>query len=141
MKKTTKGDSLITGKRGEYKVIGKLMEKGFLVYVPVVDVEGVDCIVKNRNGRLIQIQIKTRNKNEEDIAKNFVVKNLKEHRDFFICCYFINTDDLWVIPSFVFRKESIANAKGHSVLSMSGNKEYKLAHYKDDLGIGLLRRD
>ena len=135
-----KGESIITGKRGEYKVIGKLMEKGFLVYVPVVDVEGVDCIIKNEKGRLIQIQIKTRNKTFEDDAKDFIVNHLKPDRDFFICCYFLNTSDLWVVPSFVFQKECIVNAKGQSVVSMSINKQIKLAYYKDDLGLNLLRK-
>ena len=136
-----KGESQITGKRGEYRVIGKLMEKGFLVYVPVVDVEGVDCIIKNEKGRLIQLQIKTRNRTSQDVAKNFVVNRLNTNRDFFICCHFLNSDDLWVVPSLVFAKESVINGKGQSVLSMSRNKEYKLARYKDDLGINLLRKN
>jgi len=136
-----KGENIITGKRGEYKVIGKLMEKGFLVYIPVVDVEGVDCIIKNEKGRLIQIQIKTRNKTAEDDAKNFIVNRLEANRDFFVCCYFLNTGDLWVIPSLVFEKECIVNGKGQSVVSMSRNKQIRLSHYKDDLGLSLLRKN
>ena len=136
-----KGENIITGKRGEYKVIGKLMEKGFLVYIPVVDVEGVDCIIKNEKGRLIQIQIKTRNKTAEDDAKNFIVNRLEANRDFFVRCYFLNTGDLWVIPSLVFEKECIVNGKGQSVVSMSRNKQIRLSHYKDDLGLSLLRKN
>ena len=56
---------VVTGTRGELRVICKLLEKGFIVYTPVCDIEGIDCIIRNDKNRLIEIQIKTRNKNRE----------------------------------------------------------------------------
>src|SRR3989344_6068327 len=93
-KNMTKGsvEGQITGKRGEYRVIGKLMESGFTVYVPILDIEGIDCIIKNDTGRLIEIQIKTRNKKDSD-NRQFKLKSLRPHKDLFICCYMIDTNE------------------------------------------------
>src|SRR3989338_5693644 len=132
-----KGERIVTGKRGELKVIGKLLEEGFTVYTPIADVEGIDCIIKNDKGRLIEIQIKTMNEGDED--RHFRVKNLKPHEDFFICCYLIDTGELWTIPSYTFKKISYTLSNGTSGIVMNQSKRRELSVYKDDLGLGLLR--
>lgn len=133
-----KGSSIVTGRRGELMVIGKLLESEFIVYTPVADVGGIDCVIKNDRGRLIEIQIKTRNKRDEE-GKHFRIKEFKPHKDFFICCYLIDTNELWVIPSFVFYKLAFLNNYGYRVLPMNLTKRRILSKYKDDLGLGLLR--
>lgn len=47
------------GKEGELRVIGELLRRGFDVYLPAVDVGGIDCIIKTPKGYK-EIQIKTR---------------------------------------------------------------------------------
>src|SRR3989344_7771032 len=134
-----KDNTTITGKRGEYMVIGKLLEKGFTVYTPVADVEGIDCIIRNDKKRLIEIQIKTRNKDEEE-GRIFRIKDFEPSSDFFICCYLIDTDEVWIIPSFVFHKiSSFDNIKGTRTLSMSMSSQRDLSKYKDNLGLELLK--
>jgi len=133
-----KGSSIVTGRRGELMVIGKLLEGGFMVYTPVADVAGIDCVIKNDRGRLIEVQIKTRNKRDQE-GKHFVIKEFKPHKDFFICCYLIDANELWVIPSFVFYKESFLNSYGNRVLPMNLTRKRNLSKYKDDLGLGLLK--
>ena len=119
-------------------VIGKLLEKGFTVYTPVADIEGIDCIIRNEKERLIEIQIKTRNEND-DIDKQFRVKNLKPHKDFFIACYLIDKDALWIIPSFTFKKFSYSINNEISALPMNISNKRELSKYKDELGLELLR--
>ena len=119
-------------------VIGKLLEDGFTVYTPVADIEGIDCIVKNDKGRLIEIQIKTRNENDEE-GRQFRVKNLRPHKDYFIACYLIDKNELWMIPSFVFKKIAYTITGGISALPMNGSARRELSKYKDDLGLNLLR--
>ena len=51
-----KGKTQITGKKGELKVIGKLLEQDYPIYTPIVDIGGVDCIFRNHNGNLIELQ-------------------------------------------------------------------------------------
>ena len=48
-----------TGKEGELRAIGKLPSLGFNLYTPLIDMEGVDCVIKHRDAYL-DIQIKTR---------------------------------------------------------------------------------
>ena len=128
----------VTGKRGEYMVIGKLLEKGFTVYTPVADIEGIDCIIRNDTGRLIEIQIKTRNEREEE-GRQFRVKDLKPHKDFFIACYLIDKDELWIIPSFQFKKSAYLNSEGTYILPMTFGKRRELSKYRDELGLELLK--
>ena len=132
----------ITGKKGEYEIITKLMSAGFMVYTPVLDIDGVDCIIKNELGRLIEIQIKTRIKGD-GYNKDFVIKReLNPHKDFFICCYLINTNensnDVWFIPSFKFQKLA-KRENGHTILTMNLENEKELLGYKDDRGLRVLK--
>jgi hypothetical protein len=129
----------ITGKRGEYEVIGKLMQEGFIVYTPVLDCDGVDCVIKNEKGRLIEIQIKTRNKGE-GYNKQFIIKReLNCSLDFFICCYLIDTKEIWFIPSFTFKKLSEPNENGWNVLTMNFENEKELLGYKGERGFRIIK--
>src|SRR5579863_6852168 len=50
-----------TGKRGELHVFGQLLERGIVPYVPLVDLEGIDCLVRKQDGTYIELQVKTLN--------------------------------------------------------------------------------
>ncbi len=136
MKKGSK--NIVTGKRGELRVIGKLLGQGFTVYTPVVDIEGIDCIIRNDKGRLIEIQIKTITQGT-DSFRRFQVKNLRPHKDFFICCYISNDDELWLIPSIVFQRNSFLTNAGTHILSIDSTKNEALTKYKDDNGLKKLK--
>ncbi len=93
------------GKQGELRVIGETFEKGFDVYLPAVDIGGIDCIIKTKSGYK-EIQIKTR---EEAKILLFDVKEFYAPRKLFIICYCCNLkepDIFWVIPSKVFQEKS-----------------------------------
>ena len=131
-------EKAITGKQGEYEVIIKLMSEGFLVYTPVLDIDGVDCIIKNDKGRLMELQIKTRNKGD-GYNKQFIVKRQLEcNLNFFICCYIIDTGEIWYIPSYVFQKLS-KNENGSTILTMDLETERELLGYKGERGILVLK--
>ncbi len=125
------------GKRGEYEVIAKLLENGLTVYTPVVDIDEIDCIVRNSKGKLKEIQIKTNDKSE---VKNiqFWVKNFKRSWDYFICCYINKTKEMWLIPSLVFGDNSFntyRNGEKIRVLDMNPANREKLEVYKNNFGI------
>ena len=93
-----------TGKKGELRVIGELLKRGFQVYTPLVDIGGIDCIIQTDKGYK-EIQIKTR-----EFAKSllFDVKNFKPQDSFFIICYNIKEPDIfWVLPSAIFKKHAL----------------------------------
>ncbi len=48
-----------TGKEGELKVISELLKRCFEFYTPLVDIVGIDCIIKTEV-EYKEIQIKTR---------------------------------------------------------------------------------
>ncbi|GBD34156.1 hypothetical protein HRbin34_00479 [bacterium HR34] len=91
------------GKQGELMVIGELLKRGFDVYLPAVDIGGIDCIIKTDSGYK-EIQIKTR---EEAQVLLFDVKEFTPRENFFIICYNLKEPDVfWVIPSKVFKEKS-----------------------------------
>lgn len=66
-----------TGKEGELRVIGELLRRGFDIYLPLVDIGGVDCIIKT-DVDYKEIQIKTREKFSYKLlfdVKNFVPRD------------------------------------------------------------------
>ncbi len=84
-------------------VIGELLKRGFDVYLPAVDIGGIDCIIKTEFGYK-EIQIKTR---EEAKILLFDVKEFTPRENFFIICYNLKEPDIfWVIPSKVFQEKS-----------------------------------
>jgi hypothetical protein len=48
------------GKRIEYWIIGQMLKQGLDVYVPLVDDNAVDAIVRRRNGTFAEVQIKAK---------------------------------------------------------------------------------
>jgi hypothetical protein len=92
-----------TGKQGELMVIGELLKRGFDVYIPAVDIGGIDCIIRTSTGYK-EIQIKTR---EEAKLLLFDVKEFIPRKNFFIICYNLKEPDVfWVIPSKVFKENA-----------------------------------
>ncbi len=50
------------GKRIEYWIIGRMLKEGLDVYVPLVDDDAIDAVVKRQDGSFITVQIKARSK-------------------------------------------------------------------------------
>ena len=104
--------SVTKGKQGELIVLGKLLERGFKVYQPMVDT-GIDCLVDVGGGAYKEIQVKSREGEPIFQARQF------EPRDnFYFICFLRgkHDDDYWILPSKVF--------KGIGRQSKVGNREY-----------------
>lgn len=89
----------LTGKKGEYKVIGKFLEEGYPVYVPVLDIEGVDCIIRNDKGLLLEIQVKSTGKNNKKPCKIVFKWNKKARKNYIFVFYVERENAFWIIPS------------------------------------------
>lgn len=48
------------GKRMEYVIIAKMLKEGLDVYVPLVDDNGIDAVVRKPDGSFVEVQIKAR---------------------------------------------------------------------------------
>lgn len=112
----------LTGKMGEFRVFVKLMERGLVPYVPLVD-EGIDCLL--RNG--IKIQIKT--VKTQRGPRWFQVTNLVPEDNFYIICVDAS-GEFWIFPSRVFA-EHATKSKGIYDLNLdSKGRGEKLKNYR-----------
>ena len=48
------------GKRIEYWIIGQMLKEGIDVYVPMVDDDAIDAVIRRPDGTFASIQIKAR---------------------------------------------------------------------------------
>ena len=112
------------GKLGELWVFGKLLAAGVNVYLPLVDEEGIDAIIRRSDRRLLEIQVKsTRAKDQAGYFNAY----LEPREDFFVVCVDLSLLDetpsqppeVWIFPSKVFANQE------YSTLSKKG--EYRLA--------------
>jgi hypothetical protein len=61
--KHTFRSSAAFGKRIEFYVVGLMLKQGLDVYLPLVDDDAIDAVVKRPDGRVVEVQIKARAKN------------------------------------------------------------------------------
>ena len=48
------------GKRIEFWVVGLMLKQGLDVYLPLVDDDGIDAVIKRPDGSFVEVQIKAR---------------------------------------------------------------------------------
>ncbi len=124
--------NLQKGKFGELWVFGNLINKGASVYAPIVDEEGVDAIIRKKDGPLVEIQVKsTRAKNQ---AGYFNVKAKKLHPkcNLFIVCVDMSPMDatparqpeVWIFPSKEFVKYATLTSDEFRLALPDGNLKY-----------------
>ena len=139
-------DSASFGKRQEYVVIAELLKRGYDVYMPLVDDQGIDCVVRIDDKTYIDIQIKARSR--EAKLWNFFADMAITPRDnyFFIFC--LEKDDtFWVLPSADVVRYASMNKSGknngkYSLLlpkSERSDKAMKFSMYKGEAGFRLLK--
>lgn len=50
------------GKRIEFSIVAQLLKEGVDVYIPLVDDNGIDAVIRKKDGTFVEIQIKARSK-------------------------------------------------------------------------------
>jgi hypothetical protein len=87
-------NKLTFGKICEYQIISELLREGFEVFIPTIDDRGIDCIIRNKKGKFIEIQIKGRQPRDIFNIKSFIPKD----NYFFVL---IPPDQkIYIVPSF-----------------------------------------
>lgn len=135
------------GKRQEYVAVAELLRRNFDVYMPLVDDQGIDCVIRLDTvpTLYIDIQIKARSK---DIANPGYFPHLavKTPRDnYFFVLYDEGLNLHWVIPSLdVVKLGNLIKSGAHSgkysvklINKKSRNKRPKFAEY--EMNFDLLR--
>jgi len=147
--------SLLKGKRAEYKILTKLLTYGFDVYIPVVDENQIDCVLRHEirgDVSYLELQIKARSKDISlgDRGDFSCIKLGKVHKNYYLI-FLSELDETegiyWVIPSLVFKK--LANEitkgkdKGKWWIRLAGKKEKRLVprpKYKNYEGFEQLKK-
>ena len=89
------------GKRQEFVAMAELLRRGFDVYVPLVDDQQIDCVVRlDENPPVyVDVQIKARSK-EAKQPGTFAAMEIREPRpNFFFVFYSEAAGTYWVMPS------------------------------------------
>lgn len=109
-------NSAAFGKRMEFYVVGLMLKEGLDVYLPLVDDDAIDAVVKKPDGSFVEIQIKARSKDVKfgDAALFAALKHELRPNYWFIF-YSARMDKLWILSSNEFIKESNQNKNGVNI--------------------------
>jgi hypothetical protein len=101
------------GKRIEYWVVGLMLKEGLDVYLPLVDDNAVDAVVKRPDGSFIEVQIKARSK---DVGFGhgglFAAVTHELRQNYWFVLYSERLDEVLILSSEEFIAEAAQNKTG-----------------------------
>ena len=104
------------GKRIEYYIVGLMLKQGLDVYLPLVDDDAIDAVVKRPDGSFVEVQIKARSK---DVvfgdAALFAAMTHDHRRGYWFVFYSERIDTVWILSSQEFVKEAVQNKSWKNV--------------------------
>lgn len=101
------------GKRIEFYVVGLMLKEGLDVYLPLVDDDAIDAVVKRPDGRFVEVQIKARSRDVGFGHAGLFAALSHEHRkNYWFVFYSERMDTLWIMSSREFIEESRQNKEG-----------------------------
>ena len=118
------------GKRIEYWIIGRMLKEGIDVYVPLVDDDAIDAVIRRSDGFFITVQIKARSKSiVKGNAGLFAVRSHELRKDYWFVFYSERMDMMWIMSVKEFIKKSLKTKsgkwKGLRSISFNGRKTEK----------------
>ena len=124
------------GKRIEYYIVGLMLKEGLDVYLPLVDDDAIDAVIKKPDGSFVEVQIKARSKKVAfgDAALFAALKH--EYRpNYWFVFYSERMDKIWILSSKEFIEESNQNKTGknkgkRSIWFNGRNTKGKTEHVK-----------
>ena len=104
------------GKRIEYWVVGLMLKQGLDVYLPLVDDDGIDAVIKRPDGSFVEVQIKARSKTVKsgDGALFAAIHHEYRHNYWFVF-YSERLDAIWILSSQEFIDEAVQNKSGKNI--------------------------
>ena len=104
------------GKRIEYYIVGLMLKQGLDVYMPLVDDDAIDAVVKKPDGTFVEVQIKARSKDATFGDAGLFSAMTHEHRPgYWFVFYSERIDTIWILSSREYLRESSQNKKGINV--------------------------
>jgi len=124
------------GKRIEYYVIGLMLKEGLDVYLPMVDDDAIDAVIKKPNGSFVEVQIKARSK-DVLFGDGALFAGIKHdfRKNYWFVFYSERMSKMWILSSREFLKESVQNKTGknagkRSIWFNGKNTKTKTEHVK-----------
>jgi hypothetical protein len=119
------------GKRIEYWIIGLMLKEGIDVYLPLVDDDAIDAVIRRSDGSFTTVQIKARSKGVIDGDAALFAAIPHELRDnYWFVFYSERMNMMWIMSSEEFIKESVQNKtgknKGKRSIWFNGRKKDKV---------------
>lgn len=104
------------GKRIEFYVVGLMLKEGLDVYLPLVDDDAIDAVVKRPDGSFVEVQIKARSKHVIfGDAALFAAMTHEPRRNYWFVFYSERMNTTWILSSREFLAASNQNKKGKNV--------------------------
>ena len=104
------------GKRMEYYLVGLMLKDGLDVYMPLVDDDAIDAVIKKPDGSFVEVQIKARSKNVVfGDAALFAALTHEYRPNYWFVFYSERMNKTWILSSKEFINESNQNKKGKNV--------------------------
>ena len=100
------------GKRMEYKIIAEMLLEDLDIYLPLVDDDAIDAVVKKPDGSFVEVQIKARSKHVTfGHGALFAALTHRPRKNYWFIFYSERMDEKWILSSKEFIKESSQNKK------------------------------
>ena len=102
------------GKRIEYWIVGRMLKEGLDVYLPLVDDDAVDALIRRPDGSVALVQIKSRSQDvvPRDAALFAAINHPEERADYWFAFYSERMDAMWIMTSSEFLNSSNQNKTG-----------------------------
>ena len=102
------------GKRMEYWIIGRMLKEGLDVYVPLVDDDAVDAIIKRSDGSTALVQIKASSATVKlgDGGLFAAIPHPEIRHDYWFIFYAERMNLMWIMASEEFVREASQNKSG-----------------------------
>ncbi|HQX51838.1 MAG TPA: hypothetical protein PLR25_18095 [Planctomycetaceae bacterium] len=103
------------GKRIEYWIVGNMLKEGLDVYLPLVDDDAIDAVIRRRDESFITVQIKARSKTCKDGNSGLFAAIPHELRqNYWFVFYSERMDTMWIMTSEEFIAHSDQNKSGNN---------------------------
>ena len=93
-----------------------MLKEGIDVYMPLIDDNGIDAVVRREDGAFVEVQIKARSK---DVvmgnAALFAALTHDQRENYYFVFYSERLETFWIMSSEEFIEESVQNKSGKNV--------------------------
>jgi hypothetical protein len=104
------------GKRIEYYIVSSMLKEGLDIFLPMIDDDAVDVVVKKPDGKFVEIQIKARSKDVKfGDAALFAAIEHDYRENYWFVFYSERIDTILIMSSKEFIKEADQNKSGKNI--------------------------